>query len=158
MEAWARHVSPQLSRLLGVLGYGRVLVRGRGIWLYDSEGRMYLDALAGYGTFNLGHNHPRLLQRLCEVLTAETVHFVHTGPALGAGALGAALAQRVAPPLEITLLSSSGRMNGRIAWPIRPMPSSSSTTAFFFMPSRLKACCSSARSRRRRTPAPRWCR
>lgn len=108
VEAWARHVSPQLSRLLGVLGYGRVLVRGRGIYLYDSEGRMYLDALAGYGTFNLGHNHPRLLKRLCEVLTAETVHFVHTGPALGAGALGAALAQRVAAPLEITLLSSSG--------------------------------------------------
>ncbi|MCC6999229.1 MAG: aspartate aminotransferase family protein [Deltaproteobacteria bacterium] len=106
--AWARHVSPQFARLLGVLGYGRVLVRGRGSWLWDSEGRSYLDALAGYGTFNLGHNHPRLLERLREVLAADPVHFVHTGPALGAGALGQALAGRVAPPLELTLLSSSG--------------------------------------------------
>jgi acetylornithine/N-succinyldiaminopimelate aminotransferase len=34
--------------------------RGDGAWLYDTEGRRYLDALAGIAVNTLGHNHPRL--------------------------------------------------------------------------------------------------
>jgi len=105
---YERHVNPAFVRLLGVLGYGRVMTRAQGVWLWDHEGRRYLDALAGFGSVNLGHNHPRLLARLADVLRAEALHFCHTGPAVGAAELGAALAARLAPPLEIALLSSSG--------------------------------------------------
>jgi adenosylmethionine-8-amino-7-oxononanoate aminotransferase len=37
-----------------------VITRGQGIWLFDAEGRRYLDAIASWWAANLGHSHPRL--------------------------------------------------------------------------------------------------
>ena len=34
-------------------------VRGEGAWLWDSEGKRYLDGLAGIAVNTLGHTHPR---------------------------------------------------------------------------------------------------
>lgn len=39
--------------------------RGEGAWLWDSEGRRYLDALSGIAVCNLGHAHPALTKALC---------------------------------------------------------------------------------------------
>ncbi|MHB0857402.1 MAG: ornithine--oxo-acid transaminase [Anaerolineae bacterium] len=41
-----------------------VLERGEGIWLYDVEGRRYMDFLAAYSAANQGHSHPRLVAAL----------------------------------------------------------------------------------------------
>ncbi|MDD3518969.1 MAG: acetylornithine transaminase [Chromatiales bacterium] len=41
-------------------------VRGEGPWLWDAEGRRYLDALAGVAVCALGHAHPALAEALCE--------------------------------------------------------------------------------------------
>ncbi len=38
-----------------------VLERGEGVWLWDVEGRRYLDCLAGYSAVNQGHCHPRIV-------------------------------------------------------------------------------------------------
>src|SRR5450631_2861152 len=49
--------------------YGRLpvaLSHGRGCWLWDSEGRKYLDALAGIAVNTLGHAHPRLVAALTD--------------------------------------------------------------------------------------------
>jgi acetylornithine/N-succinyldiaminopimelate aminotransferase len=35
-----------------------LFVRGRGVYLWDSQGRQYLDFLSGIGVNALGHNHP----------------------------------------------------------------------------------------------------
>ncbi|RIK91990.1 MAG: ornithine--oxo-acid transaminase [Proteobacteria bacterium] len=43
-----------------------VLSRGAGVWLWDSEGRKYLDGMSAYSAVSLGHGHPRILQALCE--------------------------------------------------------------------------------------------
>ncbi len=40
--------------------------RGDGVWLWDTEGRKYLDALAGIAVNGLGHAHPRLTRALAE--------------------------------------------------------------------------------------------
>ncbi len=40
--------------------YPLVLTRGEGCWLYDLEGRAYLDLLSGIGVNALGHAHPRI--------------------------------------------------------------------------------------------------
>ncbi len=34
--------------------------RGRGVYLWDSEGKRYLDFLSGIGVNALGHNHPAI--------------------------------------------------------------------------------------------------
>jgi acetylornithine/N-succinyldiaminopimelate aminotransferase len=40
--------------------------RGDGAWLYDTDGRRYLDCLAGIAVNTLGHNHPRLVAAICD--------------------------------------------------------------------------------------------
>lgn len=39
---------------------------GQGPWVYDEQGRRYLDALAGIAVNTLGHAHPRLVRALSE--------------------------------------------------------------------------------------------
>ena len=41
-----------------------VLKSGRGVAVWDVEGREYLDCMAGYGAVNQGHSHPRLVQAM----------------------------------------------------------------------------------------------
>ncbi len=38
-----------------------VLARGEGAFVWDADGRRYLDMLAGYSALNFGHRHPRLV-------------------------------------------------------------------------------------------------
>jgi acetylornithine aminotransferase len=48
--------------------------RGEGAWLWDTQGRRYLDALAGIAVCGVGHSHPRLTAVLCE----QAARLVHT--------------------------------------------------------------------------------
>ena len=51
--------------------YGRFpleLVKGKGVWLTDSDGRRYLDGVAGIAVCTLGHSDPVLRRRLCRQL------------------------------------------------------------------------------------------
>ncbi len=38
--------------------------RGEGVWLYDAQGKRYLDALAGVAVNAIGHSHPKLVAAL----------------------------------------------------------------------------------------------
>ena len=56
--------------------YGRLpiaLSHGRGCWLWDTEGRKYLDALAGIAVNTLGHGHPKLVPALHDQV-AKLIH------------------------------------------------------------------------------------
>ncbi|MBW7924409.1 MAG: aspartate aminotransferase family protein [Burkholderiaceae bacterium] len=46
---------------------------GDGVWLYDTEGRRHLDALAGIAVNTLGHAHPKLVAALREQV-ARIIH------------------------------------------------------------------------------------
>jgi putrescine aminotransferase len=108
VQQYARHVNPAFVKLLGLLRYGRALVKARDIWIWDHEGRKYLDALASYGAVNIGHNHPRLLARLQRHLGDDALNFVHVGPSVHAGALARRLTELAGEPLEIAWFTSSG--------------------------------------------------
>ncbi len=43
-----------------------VIQRAEGIWVWDVEGRKYMDFLAAYSAVNQGHCHPRILEALIE--------------------------------------------------------------------------------------------
>jgi ornithine--oxo-acid transaminase len=43
-----------------------VIARGEGAFVWDVEGRKYLDCLAAYSAVNQGHNHPRIVAALIE--------------------------------------------------------------------------------------------
>ena len=41
-----------------------VITKAQGVWVYDVEGKKYLDCLAAYSAVNQGHCHPRILKAL----------------------------------------------------------------------------------------------
>jgi ornithine--oxo-acid transaminase len=43
-----------------------VIARGQGVWVYDVEGKKYLDFLSAYSAVNQGHCHPRLVAKVKE--------------------------------------------------------------------------------------------
>ncbi len=43
-----------------------VLTRGEGVWVFDVDGKRYMDCLAAYSAVNQGHNHPRIVRALHE--------------------------------------------------------------------------------------------
>jgi len=56
--------------------YGRLpiaLAYGRGAWLWDTEGRRYLDGLGGIAVNTLGHGHPKLVPALQDQV-AKMIH------------------------------------------------------------------------------------
>jgi acetylornithine aminotransferase len=56
--------------------YGRLpiaLTHGRGCWVWDTEGRRYLDALGGIAVNTLGHGHPKLVPALQDQV-AKLIH------------------------------------------------------------------------------------
>jgi acetylornithine/N-succinyldiaminopimelate aminotransferase len=53
--------------------------RGEGIWLWDTEGRQYLDALSGIAVCGLGHAHPDVARAIAE----QAGRLVHTSNLYG---------------------------------------------------------------------------
>ncbi len=49
-------------------------VRGEGVYLYDTEGKRYLDMLAGIAVNTLGHSHPELSKVICQ----QASKLIHT--------------------------------------------------------------------------------
>ena len=43
-----------------------VLSRGEGVWVWDVEGKKYLDCLSAYSALNQGHRHPRIIAAMME--------------------------------------------------------------------------------------------
>ncbi len=59
----------QLEEKYGAHNYtplDAVLSRGKGVWVWDVNGKKYLDCLAGYSAVNQGHCHPKIRQTLFE--------------------------------------------------------------------------------------------
>ena len=53
-----------------------VMERGEGVFLFDTDGKRYLDMMAGLGVNALGHAHPRLTA----ALTEQAGRLVHLSP------------------------------------------------------------------------------
>ena len=90
-----------------------VFQRGEGVWLYDSEGRRFLDFAAGIAVCALGHSHPEMVkaisaqarellhvsnlylnkpsivlaERLTEISFADRVYFANSGTEANEAAL-----------------------------------------------------------------------
>lgn len=50
-----------------------VLAKGEGVYVYDVDGKKYLDFLAGYSALNQGHCHPRIVKAAVEQVQTLTL-------------------------------------------------------------------------------------
>jgi ornithine--oxo-acid transaminase len=81
-----------LERRYGAANYFPLAVtlqRGAGVWLFDVEGRRYLDMMSAYSAVSFGHGHPVLVRVLTEqaerlAVTSRAFHTDRLGPFLRA--------------------------------------------------------------------------
>jgi ornithine--oxo-acid transaminase len=64
-----------------------VLTRGQDVWLWDVQGRRYLDMMSAYSAVSFGHGHPELVDALCRqasqlAVTSRAFHSDRLGPFL----------------------------------------------------------------------------
>lgn len=67
-------------------------VKGEGVWLWDDEGKKYLDALSGVAVNGLGHAHPKLVKAIAEQ-AAKLIHVSNIYQIAEQEALGNKLAE-----------------------------------------------------------------
>ena len=106
-ELQARHLNPQLPRMLHTIGFDKIYTRGEGAYLYDDEGRDYLDMLAGFGVFALGRHHPVVRQAMHDVIDAGLADLTQFDAPPLAGILAEQLLAK-APHLDRVYFGNSG--------------------------------------------------
>ena len=82
---------------------------GEGVWLWDDQGKKYLDALAGIGVSCLGHAHPRLTKAICEQAT-RVIHTSNLYEVPQQTALAARIAQ-LSGLQEVAFVNSGSEAN-----------------------------------------------
>lgn len=108
LRAYTRHVNPTLGRFLEMTGRGHRLVRAQGCVVEDAEGRRFDDWIAGFGSFNLGHNPPELKAVVAEHLAADPPNLFVESLNPFAGELAARLVAAAGPGFETCFFCNSG--------------------------------------------------
>lgn len=104
----AAHINPRFARVLQTIGFDRCYTRASGAWLWDRDGRRYLDLISGYGVFGLGRNHPAIRQALVDFLDLDYPSLVQMEAPLLSGLLAEALKARVPRALDTVYFTNSG--------------------------------------------------
>lgn len=105
-DLFGKHVNPQLAGLLRLADADLRLTKAEGMYLYDEEGRSYLDFMGGYGALNLGHNPGEVLAAVRDAQKLPAVLLTGYNPL--AGALGKTLASILPGELSVATFSSGG--------------------------------------------------
>ncbi len=103
---YSEHINPYLAKLMGFAGFG-VEMRAEGCYIWDHEGKKFLDCLGGYGTFSVGHRHPKVV----EAVKNQLDQIALSGKAFfskPAADLAARLATKTPAGVEFTFFCNSG--------------------------------------------------
>ncbi|RUM60843.1 MAG: aspartate aminotransferase family protein [Persephonella sp.] len=73
--------------------------KGEGVYLYDKDGKKYLDMLAGIAVNTLGYNHPRLTNAICE----QAKKILHISNLF-----------QIEPQIEVAKILSENSINGKV--------------------------------------------
>lgn len=105
-ENFRNYMNPGLYTYMGLLDFDKLYVRAEGVYAWDSEDKRYTDFLGGYGSLNLGHNHPRIIEALQQVSTMPNL--IQASMNATASALAYNLAQITPGKLNNTFFCNSG--------------------------------------------------
>lgn len=103
-----RYINPILVALERSSGVVKTFVRGLDNELWDAEGKVYLDFVAGFGSLNLGHNHPAVVRAVSTALHEQAVGFTPSAINPLAASLAEQLVSLTPPGLEMVFFTNSG--------------------------------------------------
>jgi 3-acetyloctanal aminotransferase len=107
-DAYREYMDPFVASTLRMLSLDRHYVRAEGAYLWDEEGRRYLDFMAGFGAVNVGHHHPRVVEAIGAALRKEVPNFVKPANGSYTTALAETLAMIAPGDLDTTFFCNSG--------------------------------------------------
>lgn len=105
---YSRHVNHRFARVIELIGFDRVFTKAQGAWLWDQDGRRYLDFLGGYSVFNVGRNHPRVKQALIDWLECDGASLVQMECSPLAGLLAEKLTKLIPGNLDTVFFTNCG--------------------------------------------------
>ena len=104
---FATYVNPQKVRVLKAAGLDIIEAQREGVWVWDLDGRRFLDCFTSAGSFNVGRRNPRIVKAAHDALDR-----LDNGNFLLCSAQKAALAKRLAeispPGLTCTTFGTGG--------------------------------------------------
>jgi len=62
IELHKKYLNSGLVKLTGLIGFDKVYKRAQGCVVESMDGKEYIDFLGGYGSLNMGHNHPYIVE------------------------------------------------------------------------------------------------
>lgn len=101
--------------MLRTIGFDVEYVRGEGAYLWDKNGRRYIDCLGGYAVFNLGRNHPVIRDALKQAMDADLPNLPGIGPFRLSGALAKQLIGTAPGDLDTVYFTNSGTEGVEVA-------------------------------------------
>ena len=88
---------------------GLEMIKAEGIWLYDINGRRYLDMISGFSVANIGHSHPKVVQAV-QSQAAQYMHLIVYGEYIQQPQVAYAklLTEYLPPSLNCVYFTNSG--------------------------------------------------
>ena len=72
-QLFLQHIAQTSTAPIGI-----EMVKAGGVWLYDVNGKKYLDLISGFSVCNIGHSHPAVVKAVQEQ-AAEYMHLIVYG-------------------------------------------------------------------------------
>mgnify|MGYP001190138730 CR=1 FL=1 len=108
MHPFRQFVNPHLGELLEQIQMDKRFVRGQGCWLWDDQGRRYLDFVAAYGALPFGFNPPEIWAALEAARDRGEPSFIQPSFLEAAGELARRLIEVAPPGLRYVTFANSG--------------------------------------------------
>lgn len=108
MHSYIKYVNPELGKLLTKIGLDKQYQKGEGCYLYDNNGRRYLDFIAAYGALPFGFNSPEIWQAMNQVQIDLEPSFAQPSLLEAAGELARRLVSIAPAGLEKVTFTNSG--------------------------------------------------
>ncbi len=105
---YKKHVNPDYLKLLKIYNLDRNFIKANGTKLFDDCGTEYTDFLSGFGVHNIGHNHPKLINILKNVLDLNYPSFLNFDTPSQAALLAQKLNEISHQNLSKTIFANSG--------------------------------------------------
>ena len=103
-----KYINPVLIKLSDDSNLVKTFVHGDGVYLYDASGERYLDFVAGYGSVNHGHNHPKIVSAVQNALLNQAPGFIPSSVNPYTSKLAEELISIAPESLEMVFFTNSG--------------------------------------------------
>lgn len=105
-ELHKKFLNPSLVNMMSLINFDRVYNSALGSLVKDIQGKEYIDFLGGYGSLNLGHNHPKVLEAIEKVKGLPNI--LQTSLGRLNGVLAHNLSKLTSGELQICFFGNSG--------------------------------------------------